>query len=51
MTNNSIIGKKLQCLKREEKNELATLLIEMNLDLDNDFDQDRMCTLIIHPCI
>jgi hypothetical protein len=51
MTNNSTLEKKLQCLEREEKNELATLLIEMNLDLDNDFDQDRMFTLIIHPCI
>jgi hypothetical protein len=36
---------------KERKNEHATLVIEMDLDLDNDLDLDRMCTLIIHPCI
>jgi hypothetical protein len=36
---------------KKNKNELSTLLIEMDLDLDNDLDFDRMCILIIHPCI
>ncbi len=34
-----------KCNAWKEKNELAILLIEMDLDLD------KKCTLTIHPCI
>jgi hypothetical protein len=44
MTNNSTL-KKIAMFGKREKNELTTLVIEMDLDLD------RMCTLTIHPCI
>jgi hypothetical protein len=37
--------KKITTLGEEKKNELTTLLIDMDLDID------RMCTLTIHPCI
>jgi hypothetical protein len=44
MTNNFTL-KKIAMLGKRKKIELATLLIEMDLDLD------RICTLPIHPCI
>jgi len=50
MTNNSTL-KKIAMFGKKKKSELATLFIEMDFDINNDLDFDKMCTLIIHPCI
>jgi hypothetical protein len=48
---NNFTLKKIVMLGKKKKSELATIFIEMDFDLNNDLDFDKMCILIIHPCI